>query len=220
MRVARDAVIVAVITRQREESHGLWMAVWGCDGSVGVGRAGGGVCRVHAAGGEGRGAAHVRSGRGAVAAVWAALGLAEGVGVYPAAGSVVWWGGTGVVVAQAARARTTARLRTAVAEAVEDGRDQDEVATSFGVSWPTVTRVLIAYEHDQLGQPEPTTVLGLDETRFGRPRWRPGPARAGRRAHCRRGAQLVWAAVGAVPRRSPDCGGPVDRPAASDRRAA
>ncbi len=36
--------------------------------------------------------------------------------------------------------RTTTRLRGALAEAVTDGRDQDEVASSFGVSWPTVQR--------------------------------------------------------------------------------
>lgn len=36
------------------------------------------------------------------------------------------------------RARTTTRLRDGLAQAVEDGRDQDEVARSFGVSWPTV----------------------------------------------------------------------------------
>jgi transposase len=76
-----------------------------------------------------------------------------------------------------ARARTTARLRTAVAEAVEDGRDQDEVARSFGVSWPMVQRALIAYEQAVLGEPEPTQILGLDETRFGRPRWVPAGVR-------------------------------------------
>lgn len=76
-----------------------------------------------------------------------------------------------------ARARTTTRLRTAVAEAVEDGRDQDEVARSFGVSWPTVARAVTAHAQAELGEPEPTAVLGLDETRFGRPRWVPAGVR-------------------------------------------
>lgn len=67
--------------------------------------------------------------------------------------------------------RTTSRLRTATAKAVEDGRDQAEVACWFGVSWPTVQRALIAYAQGELGEPDPVAVLGLDETRFGRVRW-------------------------------------------------
>jgi transposase len=35
--------------------------------------------------------------------------------------------------------RTTTRLRTALAVAVEDGRDQSEVAAAHEVSWPTVS---------------------------------------------------------------------------------
>ena len=38
--------------------------------------------------------------------------------------------------------RTTTRLRTALAVAVEDGRDQSEVAAAHGVSWPTVQRAV------------------------------------------------------------------------------
>lgn len=45
------------------------------------------------------------------------------------------------------------------------------MARSYGVSWPTVQRALIAHGQRELGEPEPTRVLGLDETRFGRPRW-------------------------------------------------
>jgi transposase len=44
-----------------------------------------------------------------------------------------------------ARARTTTRLRTRLATAVEDGRCQAEVAATFGVSWPTVQRAVVAY---------------------------------------------------------------------------
>jgi transposase len=69
--------------------------------------------------------------------------------------------------------RTTTRLREGMARAVEDGRDQSEVAAAHGVSWPTVQRALVDYAHRELAEPEPTTVLGMDETRFGRPRWLP-----------------------------------------------
>jgi transposase len=69
--------------------------------------------------------------------------------------------------------RTTTRLRTALAVAVEDGRDQSEVAAAHRVSWPTVQRAVVAHGAVELGEPEPTAVLGMDETRFGRPRWRP-----------------------------------------------
>jgi transposase len=70
-----------------------------------------------------------------------------------------------------ARARTTTRLRDRLATAVEDGRTQAEVAVTFGVSWPTVQRAVVAHGQRELGEPAPTPVLGLDETRFGRPRW-------------------------------------------------
>ncbi len=68
---------------------------------------------------------------------------------------------------------TTTRLRTALALAVEDGRDQSEVAASHGVSWPTVARAVVVHGAVELVEPEPTAVLGMDETRFGRPRWLP-----------------------------------------------
>jgi transposase len=69
--------------------------------------------------------------------------------------------------------RTTTRLREGLARAVADGRDQAEVAAAHGVSWPTVQRALVDYAQRELAEPEPTTVLGMDETRFGRPRWLP-----------------------------------------------
>jgi transposase len=69
--------------------------------------------------------------------------------------------------------RTTTRLRECLARSVEDGRDQAEVAATHGVSWPTVQRALVDYAQRELAEPEPTTVLGMDETRFGRPRWLP-----------------------------------------------
>ena len=70
-----------------------------------------------------------------------------------------------------ARARTTSRLRARLATAVEDGRSQGEVAATFGVSWPTVERAVVAHAARELGEPQPAAVLGLDEVRFGRPRW-------------------------------------------------
>ncbi len=69
--------------------------------------------------------------------------------------------------------RTTTRLRIALAAAVEDGRDQSEVAAAHQVSWPTVQRAVIVHGAVELGEPEPVGVLGMDETRFGRPRWLP-----------------------------------------------
>lgn len=69
--------------------------------------------------------------------------------------------------------RTTTRLRAALAVAVEDGRDQSEVAAAYGVSWPTVARAVVVHAVAELVEPEPTRVLGMDETRFGRPRWLP-----------------------------------------------
>ena len=69
--------------------------------------------------------------------------------------------------------RTTTRLRAALAVAVEDGRDQSEVAAAHGVSWPTVQRAVVVRGAVELVEPEPVRVLGMDETRFGRPRWLP-----------------------------------------------
>jgi transposase len=69
--------------------------------------------------------------------------------------------------------RTTTRLRTALAVAVEDGRDQSEVAAAHGVSWPTVQRAVVVHGAVELVEPQPVRVLGMDETRFGRPRWLP-----------------------------------------------
>jgi transposase len=67
--------------------------------------------------------------------------------------------------------RTTTRLREAIAQGVEAGRAVDEVAAAHGVSWPTAQRAVDAYAARELGEPEPTPLLGMDETRFGRPRW-------------------------------------------------
>ena len=71
-----------------------------------------------------------------------------------------------------ARARTTGRLRTAIGAAIgEAARAVAEVADAHGVSWPTAHRAFVAHAEDVLTEPTPTKVLGIDETRRGKPRW-------------------------------------------------
>lgn len=71
-----------------------------------------------------------------------------------------------------ARRRTTGRLRRAIATAVGDAcRSVAEAASSFGVSWPTADTAVREAADEALGEPAPTEVLGIDETRRGRPRW-------------------------------------------------
>ncbi|GBE68136.1 hypothetical protein MFM001_45980 [Mycobacterium sp. MFM001] len=79
-----------------------------------------------------------------------------------------------------ARARTTARLRTAIGAAIGDaGRAVCEVADAHGVSWPTAHRAFVAHAEALLVEPEPVTVLGIDETRRGKPRWQRCERRGG-----------------------------------------
>jgi transposase len=68
-------------------------------------------------------------------------------------------------------ARTTMRLRAACADAVAANRSVEEVARAHRVSWPTAQRAVDARAARVLGEPALTRVLGIDETRFGRPRW-------------------------------------------------
>lgn len=70
-----------------------------------------------------------------------------------------------------ARARTTGRLRRAVAVAVEAGRSVAEVANAHGLRWPTVQRAVDARAELALGEPAPTPLLGIDETLFSAVRW-------------------------------------------------
>ena len=68
--------------------------------------------------------------------------------------------------------RTTGRLRRSIAAAVGDAaRSVTEVAAAHGVSWPTAHAAFVEAAEALLGEPEPTSVLGIDETRRGRPRW-------------------------------------------------
>jgi transposase len=70
------------------------------------------------------------------------------------------------------RARTTTRLRTAMGAAIGDaGRAVAEVADAHGVSWPTAHRAFVVHAEALLAEPAPVAVLGIDETRRGKPRW-------------------------------------------------
>jgi transposase len=69
-------------------------------------------------------------------------------------------------------ARTTTRLRTAIGSAIgEAARSVAEVAESYDVSWPTAHRAFVAHAEQKLTEPKPTPMLGIDETRRGKPRW-------------------------------------------------
>jgi transposase len=71
-----------------------------------------------------------------------------------------------------ARARTTLRLRTQIGAAIGDAaRSVSEVAETHGVSWPTAHRAFVDHATTRLAEPEPVAVLGIDETRRGKPRW-------------------------------------------------
>ena len=70
------------------------------------------------------------------------------------------------------RARVTERLREQVAHAIAgSNRAVAEVAREYGVSWPTAHKALIAAAARWLPEPEPTSRLGIDETRFRSVRW-------------------------------------------------
>jgi transposase len=71
-----------------------------------------------------------------------------------------------------ARARLTARLRAEVAAAIaRSNRAVSDVAAEHAVSWHTAHKALIAAATAWLPEPEPTRVLGIDETRARSVRW-------------------------------------------------
>ncbi|MFG1823652.1 transposase family protein [Microbispora bryophytorum] len=72
-----------------------------------------------------------------------------------------------------ARARLTVRLRQSTGAAVADGgRTVVQSARDHGVSWPIACSVFAAHAARVLpDQPGPVRVLGIGETRRGRPRW-------------------------------------------------
>ena len=70
------------------------------------------------------------------------------------------------------RGRVTERLRRRVATAIaESNRAVSDVAREYKVSWPTTHKALVAAAAKWLPKPEPTTRLGIDETRFRSVRW-------------------------------------------------
>jgi len=71
-----------------------------------------------------------------------------------------------------ARARVTTRLRAKVAEAIAiSNRALTEVGREYGVGWHTAHQALVAAAAKWLPEPDPTPVLGIDETRARRVRW-------------------------------------------------
>lgn len=63
-------------------------------------------------------------------------------------------------------------MHTEIGAAIGDAaRSVTEVAASHGVSWPTAHRAFVAHADALLVEPTPTRVLGVDETRRGKPRW-------------------------------------------------
>lgn len=71
-----------------------------------------------------------------------------------------------------ARSRLTTRLREKIGSAIASGnRAVSEVASEYQVAWSTAHRALIALANQWLPEPEPTRVLGIDETRARSVRW-------------------------------------------------
>ncbi len=76
------------------------------------------------------------------------------------------------VEAVAPRARVTQRLRQRLARAIAgSNRAVAEVAGEYGLAWHTGHQALVAAAAHWLPEPEPTKVLGIDETRARSVRW-------------------------------------------------
>ncbi|MEV6865954.1 ISL3 family transposase [Streptosporangium subroseum] len=69
------------------------------------------------------------------------------------------------------RARVTGRLCRAVAHQVASGRSVAAVGRQYRLGWPLVHRHFAIHADAVLPEPEPPHVLGIDETRRGRPQW-------------------------------------------------
>jgi transposase len=74
------------------------------------------------------------------------------------------------------RRRTTGRLRASVAHAVACNRSVAEVAVAHRIGWTTAQACVDEHTDVVITEPEPTPVLGIDETRRGKPRWNFDPA--------------------------------------------
>jgi hypothetical protein len=71
------------------------------------------------------------------------------------------------------------RLRRAASATVEAGASVATAVREHHVSWPIVHAAYVARADAALGEPDPVAVLGVDETRRGRPRWRKDPDTGG-----------------------------------------
>ena len=69
------------------------------------------------------------------------------------------------------RARLTGRLCRQAASQVASGRPVSAVAAELGMSWPVAHRHYAAHADVVLTEPGPPVVLGIDETRRGKPKW-------------------------------------------------
>jgi len=72
-------------------------------------------------------------------------------------------------------ARVTGRTRRAAGAAVGSGRSVAAVTGDYPISWPVAHAAFVAYAEQLLPEPAPTPVVGIDETRRGRPRWSQDP---------------------------------------------
>ncbi|MGB6455241.1 MAG: ISL3 family transposase [Streptosporangiaceae bacterium] len=70
-----------------------------------------------------------------------------------------------------ARARLTGRLCRQLARQVASGRSVSAVAAELGVSWPVAHRNYVQHADGLLTEPAAPVVLGIDETRRGKPKW-------------------------------------------------
>lgn len=68
-------------------------------------------------------------------------------------------------------ARSTGRCRRAAGAAVGSGRSVRSVTEDLPMSWPVVHAAFVCHAAALLAEPAAPSVLGIDETRRGRPRW-------------------------------------------------
>ncbi len=73
-------------------------------------------------------------------------------------------------------ARVTGRLRRHAARAVGAGQSVATVVAGLPISWPVAHDAFVAHAEELLVEPVPPVVLGIDETRRGRPRWQRDPS--------------------------------------------
>jgi transposase len=73
------------------------------------------------------------------------------------------------------RARVTGRLCRAAARRIAAGASVAAACREYDIGWPLAHRHLIALADTLPAEPEPVEVLGIDETRRGRARWRKNP---------------------------------------------